>query len=80
MDKLMRQILVQNPETKLFFCHPAGWSSDVANARDFHTTLNAIAFCLQHEMPNAQVVVRFNHGGMSDLVVPIPSERSRQAV
>lgn len=75
MDKPMRQVLVQNPETSLFLCNRAGWSADAAAARDFHTTLNAIAFCLQHQLADANVVVRFNYGSMNDLVVPVASER-----
>jgi hypothetical protein len=72
----MRKIFVQHCESKLFLRDGEGWTPQADEARDFETSLNALAFCLQSRMNHAQIVVRFDTPGSQDVVVPIQSEDS----
>jgi hypothetical protein len=59
------------------FCDAGKWTSTPAEARDFKTTLNAIAFCLQHDLRNTEVLVHFGHGETKDVIVPVDETRER---
>jgi hypothetical protein len=70
----MRKIFVQHCESKLFLRDGEGWTAQPDDARNFETSLNALAFCLQSRMNHAQIVVRFDTPGSQDVIVPIQSE------
>ena len=65
---------MQHCESKLFLRDGEGWTAQSDEARDFQTSLNALAFCLQGRMSNAQIVVRFDTPGSQDVIVPVQSE------
>ena len=73
---MARQIFVQDRETKLLLNAEDRWTAHQDKARDFHNTLTAITWCLQHGIQRAQVVMRFNTTGAEDVVVPILMEGS----
>jgi hypothetical protein len=75
----MRQIYIQHPQTRMFLREMDDWTPHSDKARDFKTSLNAVAFCLQHQMPDAQIVVRFDQPGMEDVVVPVQISRKARA-
>lgn len=75
----MRKIFVQDPGTKLFYRDAGKWTPEPTAARDFKTSLNALAFCLQHDMAGAQIIVRFNHPFTEDIVVPVAAAPARVA-
>jgi hypothetical protein len=70
----MRKIFVQHCDSKLFLRDAEGWTAQVDEARDFETSLNALAYCLQNRLRHAQIVVRFEGPGSQDVIVPLQSE------
>ena len=75
----MRQILVQDRQTRFFLGPGDQWTILRTEARNFGTSLSAISHCLQKEIPNAQVVVNFDTPGACDVVVPIQEDATRVA-
>jgi len=67
----MRQVLVQKSSTQLFLRDGNEWTAEAAEARNFGTSLNALAHCLQHGIRDAQVVIRFGSSGTPDVIVPV---------
>jgi hypothetical protein len=70
----MRQIFVQNRDTKLFLGAGDAWIGNHTDARNFETSLNALAHCLQNRLLKAQIVVRFNRADAPDIIVPVEAE------
>ena len=70
----MRQILVQNRDTKLFLGTGNVWTPNHNEARNFETSLNALAHCLQNQLADTQIVVRFNRAGSPDVIVPVEAD------
>lgn len=70
----MGRILVQDRRTKLLLRDFDEWTADISAARDFKTSLNALAFCLQHDLVTAQILVRFEDADHNDIVVPLTPE------
>ena len=69
----MRQVFIRHRDTKLLLTDQNAWTGDGAKAKDFRTSLNSLAFCLQHELTHAEILVRFNLPGVRDVTVPITS-------
>jgi hypothetical protein len=53
------RILVQDSARKVYF-DGFDWNENVANAKAFESVAQAEAFCLQHELSTALIVVMFN--------------------
>jgi hypothetical protein len=76
----MRKVFIQHSQTKMFLHDGDRWTPETGDARDFTTSLNALAFCLQKQMPDAQIILRFEQPGMEDVVVPVRISRPVKAV
>jgi hypothetical protein len=61
LDQLMR-ILIQDSVRKLFF-DGADWNENIAQAKTFDTVSHAEAFCLEHKLATALIVVQSKDGG-----------------
>jgi hypothetical protein len=55
------QILVQNCFTHLYLKSPTEWTPAVSEAKSFDTSEKALGFCLEHQIPEVQVVLKFDH-------------------
>jgi hypothetical protein len=75
----MRQILIQDRQTRLFFGLDEGWTISPDSARNFETSLNAIVYCMEKGLAQAQVVVKFGTPGACDVVIPVARETDRFA-
>ena len=67
----MRQVFVKNLRTSLFLTATGDWAADPRLARDFGTSLNALAHCLRTGLPDVIVLIRFNKEGIEDVCVPV---------
>ena len=68
------KILLQNKRTLKFLESTAGWTPNQAMARIFGTGLDAMLFCLNHNMSNMQIVGEFADRRM-DFTIPITDRR-----
>jgi len=68
-------ILLQNKSTLSFLDDGSGWTRERAQARIFVTGLEAIFFCLNHELANMQILGAFADRRM-DFTVPVTDLRS----
>ena len=76
----MRRVFIQHPQTRMFLRDAQHWTPDADDARDFTTSLNALAFCLQKQMADAQIILRFDQPGMEDVVVPVQISHPAEVV
>ena len=67
-------ILLQNKSTLRFLDDGSGWTRERAQARIFGTGLEAIFFCLNHELANMQILGAFTDRRM-DFTVPVTDLR-----
>jgi hypothetical protein len=68
-------ILLQNKRTLQFVEGRAGWTAKAEQARVFGTGLEAIFFCLNHDMANMQILGRFTDERMN-FTVPVTDLRN----
>lgn len=47
------------------------WTTEPQEARNFPTSLNALAHCLQNQIKDTQIVIRFSNPDVSEIVIPI---------
>lgn len=67
-----QQVFVQHCQTELFLTEDQQWTDDEAQAHDFQNTINAVGFCLNHSLKNAQILVRVGTAaGLRETVVPL---------
>lgn len=66
----MRQVYVQRCTSGEYLTPDEGWSGDASDARDFGNTLTALAYCLQHDVRDVQVVLKFP-SDTPDFVIPL---------
>ena len=52
------RVLIQNAETEAYYTGQ-GWSKDINTALLFDTTVKADAYCFDHNISNALIVVKF---------------------
>jgi hypothetical protein len=62
----------------LFLGAGDAWTPSHAEARNFDTSLSALAHCLQNQLLKMQIVVRFNRLGSPDVIVPVETENRPQ--
>ena len=67
-------ILLQNKSTLRFLDDGSGWTRERTQARIFGTGLEAIFFCLNHELANMQILGAFTDRRM-DFTVPVTDLR-----
>lgn len=71
-----RVVLIQDCDSKKFLTADNNWSEQAERARDFETTLNAVAHTLAHRLRGAQAIVRFEGEAAPDVVVPLSCEQA----
>ena len=74
-----REVFVQNRETQLLLRDSKTWTPEKSEARNFRTTIDAIAFCCLSEVKNAHVLVTFNFPNVPDVVVPLEQPSGARA-
>ena len=65
------RVLIQNC---LKFCYLKSlgeWTEDPDEAMDFLSSEKALAFCIEHSVPAAQVVLRFGEDDKYDVRLPV---------
>ena len=67
-------ILLQNKSTLRFLDDGSGWTRERAHARIFGTGLEAIFFCLNHQLADMQILAAFTDWRM-DFTVPVTDRR-----
>jgi len=67
-------ILLQNKSTLNYLDGRSGWTQERAQARIFGTGLEAIFFCLNHQLANMQILGAFTDRRM-DFTVPVTDLR-----
>lgn len=72
---VMRHVFIQDSASKLLFRTVDEWTADPKSARDFKTSLNAVAFCLQNDLTSAHIVIRFEGPDVREVVIPVQRER-----
>jgi len=73
-QRFYMDILLQNKSTLRFLDHVSGWTRERAQARIFGNGLEAILFCLNHELANVQILGAFADRRM-DFTVPVTDLR-----
>jgi hypothetical protein len=68
------RILLQNKTTLHYVESAAGWTAYVDKARVFGTGLEAISFCLNHQIANMQILGKFTDVRMN-FTVPVTDLR-----
>ena len=71
MTTKARHIFLQECKTKMFLAQDNHWTSDLARARDFETTVKAVNHAIGHRLAGAQILIRFGTDGLHDVTVPI---------
>ena len=72
--KFRMSILLQNKRTMRFLDGGGGWTPHRAQARIFGTGLEAVFFCLNHQLANMQILAAFTDWRM-DFTVPVTDLR-----
>ena len=67
------KVLIQNCFTHSYLVSLDEWTNNPASARTFPSTDRAMAFCMEHRIPQAQVVLKFDYD-QYDIKVPISKE------
>jgi hypothetical protein len=68
-------ILLQNKKTLDYVQGPARWTTDVDQARVFDTGMEAMWFCLHHDIGDMQILGKFVDTRM-DFTVPVTDVRA----
>ncbi|HMJ88573.1 MAG TPA: hypothetical protein VK530_02095 [Candidatus Acidoferrum sp.] len=72
----MIRIFVRNRRDRSRFIGRRGWIVSRRRARNFPSTHAAIVFCHEHEIADAEVLVRFGEPGTADVAINLPTELS----
>ncbi len=72
----MATIVARNSRDRSRFAGRRGWIIGERRARKFPSIHAAIIFCHEHELDEAEVVVRFGEIGTSDVAINLPTEVS----
>jgi hypothetical protein len=68
----VQNVFIQHEQTQKFLDQNDEWTPDAGQARNFPTSLNAIAHCMANHLRHARLVVRIE--GAQDIVLPIKEE------
>jgi hypothetical protein len=63
------RIVIQNRTSGAFWKGESAWTCDPNEAHDFDTTAQAQKLCLNQQLANVQVVVKFEN--LSDIVIQV---------
>jgi hypothetical protein len=64
------KVLVQDVINSAYFQSPACWTPNAEEAFVFEDSQAAVQFCLENEIPHAQVVLKFRDGRY-DVLLPV---------
>lgn len=67
------KVLIQNCHTHSYLVSLDEWTDLPEGARTFPSTERAMAFCMEHRIPAAQVVLKFEYD-QYDIKVPVSKE------
>ena len=73
-QRFYMDILLQNKNTLRFLDDGSGWTRERAQARIFGTGMEAMSFCLHHQLANIQILGAFADRRM-DFTVPVTDLR-----
>ncbi len=62
------KVLVQDRVSEKFIFSPTSWTEKEEEALDFESAARAKAFCVEHTLRDAQIIVR--RGGTPDIRMP----------
>jgi hypothetical protein len=57
------EILIQNSDTKFYFKEHQQWVENAADARVFRGPLDALQFCVEHQLKGVQLGFRYHEDG-----------------
>ena len=66
-----RQIFIQDCHTKMLLGNDNRWTSETERARNFGTTLHAVAHALAERLAGVQMLIRFDADRSRDVEVPL---------
>jgi hypothetical protein len=77
------EILIQDSDTKLYFKEHSEWVKDATDARVFRGPLDALRFCVEHQLRKVQLGFRYRDSATNDvhstgLRFPNPAPIERQ--
>jgi hypothetical protein len=61
------EIMIQDSETKLYFKEHAKWVNNAAEARVFRGPLEALRFCVEHQLRKVQLGFRYRDSAAGDV-------------
>ena len=61
------EILIQDSETKFYFKEHEQWIQDPTDARVFRGPLEALRFCVEHQLRRVQIGFRYRDSGTQDV-------------
>ena len=64
------KVLIQNPFTLSYLQGPGKWTSDINSALEFKDSQSAFQFCVQHDLYDLQVALKFPDG-KHDVEIPV---------
>jgi hypothetical protein len=70
----MKAICLRDSRNRRRFIGRRGWIQGERRARDFDSVYAAIAFALDHDLWEAEVLVRFGEAAVADISINIPRE------
>jgi hypothetical protein len=68
------RILLQQKDTGFYFKEVGEWTGNLADARDFLSSTEAIAFCTAKRISGVQIVLKFDQQ-LYDIVLPMVADR-----
>ena len=78
------EILIQDSDTKLYFKEQSEWVKDATNARVFRGPLEALRFCVEHQLRKVQLGFRYRDSNTDEVHLtglrfpnPAPIERQK---
>ena len=66
-------ILIENCKTHQFLKTLGTWTSNLAEAKFFQNSTEALKFCNEHEIPKAQILLKFSDARY-DVKLPVSEE------
>jgi hypothetical protein len=69
------KILLQDMRTGLYFRSLDAWTNSIVDAHDFKFSEKAIAYAVEHHIPDVQIVMVFRESGHVE-TVPFPKQLS----
>ena len=72
----MMRVLVQNCATGLYRAENSNWTTSYRDALNFMGTVQALDYCVDNEMENVRIVLKFSDN-VGDVLLPVRSTGCR---